>query len=150
MRIAAAFVIAALVLTGIVLGAGLAHLFAMPNKMGSARDEYLVAQQVYRGWALVGVPLYLDMIVILLAAWCIGTDGPVGWALGAVGFLLLGHVVFWTWTYPANTATGQWTTLPQNWEALRREWEFSHAVGALCSVAALFCLAVAAVRVPRR
>ncbi|HVY58481.1 MAG TPA: DUF1772 domain-containing protein [Xanthobacteraceae bacterium] len=147
MRIAAALLIAAIVLTGIVLGAGLAHLLAMPNKMGLAREDYLVAQQVYRGWAFVGVPLYLDMIVILLAAWRMGaTDGPVGWALLALGFLVLGQIVFWIWTYPANVATAQWTTLPKDWEVLRRQWEISHAAGALCSLAALFSLAVAAVK----
>jgi hypothetical protein len=147
MRIAAVLLIAAIVLTGIVLGAGLAHLFAMPNKLGLAREDYLVAQQVYRGWAFIGVPLYLDMIVILLAAWRMGaTEGPVGWTLLAFGFLVLGQILFWIWTYPANAATAQWTTLPKDWEALRRQWEISHAVGALCSLAALFSLGVAAVK----
>jgi hypothetical protein len=149
MRDTAALIVAALMLTAIVLGAGLAHMFEMLNKFNLARDDYLIVQQIYRGWALVGIPLYLAMIVILLAAWRLRAAGALAtWVLGAFGALLLGHVVFWIWTYPANAATAQWTMLPDGWQSLRRQWEVSHAVGALCSLAALFCLSVAAVRLP--
>ena len=52
----------------------------------------------------------------------------------------LNLLVFFTWTYPANLATENWTRMPADWEALRRQWEYSHAVNAgvtflaLCSV----------------
>jgi hypothetical protein len=32
-----------------------AHLAEMPHKIALTRDEYLVVQQIYRGWALFGV-----------------------------------------------------------------------------------------------
>jgi hypothetical protein len=40
------------------------------------------------------------------------------------------QVVFWTFTYPANLQTLNWTVLPANWETLRARWEYSHAAGA--------------------
>jgi hypothetical protein len=48
--------------------------------------------------------------------------------------------VFWMYTFPANQATRNWTALPQDWEPLRAQWEYSHAVGALFHIAALVLL----------
>jgi hypothetical protein len=39
-------------------------------------------------------------------------------------------VVFFGFTFPANRRTRDWTVLPDTWEALRRQWEYSHAVSA--------------------
>jgi hypothetical protein len=47
------------------------------------------------------------------------------------------QVVFWTYTYPANQATNNWTILPENWAELRRQWEVSHAVSAVLNFIAL-------------
>ena len=44
--------------------------------------------------------------------------------------IALSLVVFFLFTYPANQQTQNWTTLPDSWETLRRQWEYSHAVGA--------------------
>jgi hypothetical protein len=38
--------------------------------------------------------------------------------------------------------TDNWTLQPENWEALRRQWEYSHAVNAGVTFLA-FCLATA-------
>jgi hypothetical protein len=50
--------------------------------------------------------------------------------LGATLCIGLTLVVFFLFTYPANQQTHNWTMLPDNWEALRRQWEYSHAAGA--------------------
>jgi hypothetical protein len=52
--------------------------------------------------------------------------------LTLVAFLCIAgaQVVFWTYTYPANQATNNWTVLPANWLTLRTQWEYSHATGA--------------------
>jgi hypothetical protein len=46
-------------------------------------------------------------------------------------------------------ATQNWTVLPDNLQALRRQWEYSHAVNAVLNFLAL-CLVVAASLAPRR
>ena len=50
------------------------------------------------------------------------------------------HGLYWLYTYPANRATNDWTEAPENWEALRAQWEYSHAAAALLNVAALIAL----------
>jgi hypothetical protein len=32
-----------------------AHLSELPNKIGSPADQYVLVQQIYRGWALFGI-----------------------------------------------------------------------------------------------
>ena len=50
------------------------------------------------------------------------------------------QVVFWTFTFPANQATVNWTEIPENWEALRTRWEYSHAAGAGLNLVAMISL----------
>jgi hypothetical protein len=40
----------------------LAHLLELPNKIGLARDDYLTVQQIYRGWALLGIVVVAALI----------------------------------------------------------------------------------------
>ncbi len=60
--------------------------------------------------------------------------------------LLMGLVlaVFFAWTYPANLATENWTRVPPDWEAVRRQREHSHAANAGLTFLAL-CLVVLSV-----
>jgi hypothetical protein len=46
-------------------------------------------------------------------------------------------VVFFTWTYPANQATADWTVVPDDWRELRRHWEYAHAANAVLTFLAL-------------
>jgi hypothetical protein len=57
--------------------------------------------------------------------------------------------VFFTWTYPGNVATKNWTVAPANWEYLRTRWEYSHAANAGLAFAS-FCLMTLASLTPRR
>ena len=50
------------------------------------------------------------------------------------------QALFWGFTFPANTATVNWTTRPDSWETLRTQWEYSHAVGSLLTLTALVAL----------
>jgi hypothetical protein len=137
----------ALVVTAIALAPGLAHLFSMNTKMRAGQNDYFVMQQAYNGWALLGVALFAAVFVNALAAWLIRTD-PASAALFAfaAALMIVNLAVFFGWTFPANQATRNWTVAPENWRALRRNWELSHAVNALITLGAFMCAAWGAVR----
>lgn len=142
----------AVVLTALALLPGGAHLMALPAKIAMPEDPYFVIQQIYRGWALAGVVIFLAIFANIAAA-VLTRHSRRKWQLfGAAGLLIAATLaVFFAWTYPANQATGNWTSTPENWEQLRTEWEYSHAVNAAITFLALLCSVAAAVSTdPRR
>jgi amino acid permease len=128
----------AIMLTAIALGAGLAHFFELPNKIGLGADDYLTVQRNYDNWWIVGlvVPLALLSVIALTVA-LRGSGLPFTLALVALALLVCELGVFWGFTAPVNRATENWTMLPENWQALRAQWEYSHAVRAIIYLLAL-------------
>ena len=131
----------ALIFAALSLGPALAHLFALPNKIGMTEADYFVAQQIYRGWSLLGVVVFAALLSTLALAWALRRGGAArSWALIAFLCVVGTQAIFWTWTYPANRETENWTKVPADWQRLRAEWEYSHAASAglnLFAVAAL-------------
>jgi amino acid permease len=128
----------AIMLTAIAMGAGLAHLFELPNKINISAADYLTVQRNYDNWWIVGLSVPLAFISVLgLAISLRGTGTPFTFALIAVALLVGEMVAFWGFTAPVNRATENWTMLPSNWEELRDQWEYSHAVRAILYVVAM-------------
>ena len=140
----------AIVLTALALVPGGAHLFALPNKIGMAREAYFTAQQIYAGWALLGIVLFAALFANLALAIVMRGERPA-FIFALLGFLCLAAnlAIFFAFTFPANQATANWMQAPENWEALRAQWEYSHAVNALLTFAAL-CSVVLATLAARR
>jgi hypothetical protein len=59
------------------------------------------------------------------------------------------QVIFWTFTYPVNVATNNWTITPQDFEAVRQQWEYSHAVNAVLTFVALVTITLSALNFKR-
>jgi hypothetical protein len=134
----------AVIITGLALIGPASHLFVLPNKIGMPQDQYFIAQSIYSGWWRVGLLLPLAVVANLLLAYVVHTDfWALRFALTAAALVAIELVIFAVWTQPANAATQNWTTQPANWEALRVQWEYSHAVNAGIMFAA-FCLSTAA------
>lgn len=129
---------AALMLTALALVPTGAHLFELPHKIGLNEQQYFTVQQIYRGWAWFGSVLIASIIANLGAAAVIRRRRQRFSPSLAAGLLMAGTLlVFFVWTYPANHLTENWTVVPTDWQSLRRQWEFSHAVNALLTFAAL-------------
>src|SRR3546814_17304030 len=64
-----------------------------------------------------------------------------------MAFLLVTAVlaIFFAGAFPANQETQNWTVIPSDWEELRRQWEYSHAINALLILIAFSALALEAV-----
>jgi hypothetical protein len=129
------------VLAALALVPAMARVLEMRNKLALSRAEYKTVQQLYRGWSLAGVVVVGALLATALLAYQVRHDAArFALALSALGCIVATQVVFWTWTFPVNKATSNWTVLPDDWEALRRRWERSHAASAVLNLAALLCL----------
>jgi hypothetical protein len=140
--------ILALTLTAIVLVPSAAHLFELPGKIGLDRDAYFIVQGIYAGWALFGIPMVAAVLANGALALALRRRDPAAarWALASAALIAASLVIFFTWTFPANQSTANWTQKPDNWEILRQQWEYSHAANALVTLAAFLASAMAAVR----
>jgi hypothetical protein len=140
----------AVVLTALALVPAGAHLFELPNKIGLSQQDYFTVQAIYRGWALFGFVLIPAILANLAHAALLWPQRSAFW-LALVGFLCVAGslAVFFTWTFPTNQATANWTEAPGNWEALRTQWEYSHAVNAVLTFVGL-CAATLAVLAAER
>jgi hypothetical protein len=136
---------AALLASALVLGPALAHVLELPNKIDLPREEYFIVQKAYRGWSQIAWVLGVQVVSLLVAAILARAERRVMvLTLVAVACVLAAQGLFWTFTYPANVATDNWTIVPDNWDGLRRQWEYSHAAGAAFQLLG-FCLLVCAV-----
>ena len=131
----------ALLLVALALAPALAHLMELPNKIRLPGEQYLTVQQWYRGWNRLGIIVIAALVSTLALTLMVrGRDGEFAWALAACVFIALTQVVFWAFTFPVNRKTSNWTLMPQNWDALRHRWEYSHAASAALTLLALVCL----------
>jgi hypothetical protein len=128
----------AVMLTALALVPGGAHLFALWNKIDLPQDAYFTVQGIYRGWALFGFVLIPALVANLTLAFLRRHEVRASALAFAAAVLMAATlVIFFTWTYPANVATQNWTAVPLDWEALRRAWDYSHAVNAMLTFFAL-------------
>jgi ribose/xylose/arabinose/galactoside ABC-type transport system permease subunit len=130
-----------LLFTALALAPSLGHLLELPNKINLSAEDYLTVQQIYRGWALLGIVVFGALLSTLVLT-IIVRKKRRAFILTLIAFLCIvgTQVVFWTFTYPANEATNNWTVLPGNWLELRNQWEYSHATGAGLNLIALITL----------
>jgi hypothetical protein len=138
---------ASLLLVSLSLVPAGAHLFVLPNKIGMNASDYLIAQQLYRGWAYLGLLIFGAIVSTLILAYEVRHARALFMpALVSLAFLAASQLVFWTMNFPANQQTHNWVTLPDNWESLRLRWEIGHALSAAFIFAALIALLAVFVR----
>jgi hypothetical protein len=135
----------ALLSTALALGAALAHALELPNKISLSEHEYFIVQKAYRGWDRLAFLLLVELCSMSAVAVQWRHEPRILWpTVIAIACLLCAQAAFWIYTYPANTATHNWTTVVPDWQARRRQWEYSHAVGAVFQVLAMNALTIAA------
>jgi hypothetical protein len=129
----------AVLVTGLALIAPGAHVYELPRKIVLPMEQYFVVQGIYPGLLLPAA-----LVADLALAYVVRTDRlAFSLALGAAALLALNLAIFVIWTQPVNSVTNNWLVQTGNWQALRRQWEFSHAVNAGVTLLA-FCLATLA------
>jgi hypothetical protein len=85
----------------------------MPHKMDLSGDEYLRVQQLYAGWAWLGLIVMAALVsTFVLTVLVRQRLRQFALACIALGSVFVTQVIFWTFTFPVNQETHNWTTLP--------------------------------------
>jgi hypothetical protein len=129
----------ALALTALALVPSAAHLFELPAKIGLSREGYFLVQGIYAGWAWFALPILGSVLANCALSASQRREDPASarWALASAALIALSLGIFFIWVFPANQATANWTSIPGDWEVLRRDWEYGHAANAVIVFAAL-------------
>jgi hypothetical protein len=127
-----------------------AHLFELANKISLPQTEYMMIQKIYAGWSLFGIAIVAAFLLTLIHTFMARADRTAFLlSLTAVLCLAATQVIFWSFTYPINVASKNWTVTPENFEAARRQWEYSHALNAVITFVAFVAITLS-VLVDRR
>lgn len=133
-----------IVLTGTALVAPGAHLYEMSHKLTLTEDQYYLVQGHYQGWWIAGLLLPAALLANSALAVLAWRDIPTrALALGATALVGINLLIFFIWTNPVNATTENWTVRTPDWQTLRLQWEYSHALNAGVTFLA-FCLVAAA------
>jgi len=118
-----------------------AHFFELANKMSMSPAAYMTVQHIYAGWSFFGIPIISALLLTLIHTFMVRNDRSAFiLSFSAAAFLAVTQVIFWMFTYPINVASNNWTATPEDFEAARRQWEYSHAVNAVLTFVAFVAI----------
>lgn len=121
-----------------------AHFFELANKMSLSPAEHMTVQKIYAGWSFFGIAIVAALLLTLMHTFMVrGNRSAFLLSLTALLCLAATQVIFWMFTYPMNVASNNWTVTPEDFEAARRQWEYSHAVNAVLTFVALVAITLA-------
>jgi hypothetical protein len=111
----------------------------------------MITQRIYAGWDLFGILIAAALIATAAHTWSLRYERTAAFSLSASACILIviSQIIFWTFTYPMNALTENWTVMPADFVSARRQWEYSHAVNAIVTLMA-FLAAVGSVILSRR
>jgi hypothetical protein len=139
-----------LMFVALSLAPALGHLLEMPAKMRYEGPLWLtISQTLYGAFGTVGGAFEAGAVIttVVLVLLVRRRHPAFGWTLLAALCVLLAHAAFWIWLAPVNAAVAASTlaTLPDNWMALRTQWEYTHAARAVLQAVAFGALAISIV-----
>lgn len=135
----------AILFCGLALVPSGAHALELVNKLEMPAGDYMVAQRSYRGWAFAGIFVVAALLFTGGLSLALRGEAPsFRPALFAFLCLVATQLVFWLFTYPMNVRTHNWTSVPKDFEAARRQWEYSHATSAVLNLLAFVGVILAA------
>lgn len=140
------------------LSAGMAfcHLLEMPARLSYSPELWTRVTVIEGTYRLFGPPVGALIEVGALAAAAVsallwrGRGWRFYFALTGALLLAAAQIVWWMTVFPVNQAMVGWSpeNIPENFDALRRQWETSHAARAALIVTGLSFIAGGAIRKP--
>jgi hypothetical protein len=133
-----------MVFMGLLLVPAGAHFFEMPAKIVLSPQDYMIVQQIYAGWALFGIVIFGAMILLAIHAFMVRRNRLAIWlSLMALVLIAITQGIFWTYTFPMNDLSRNWTVTPSDLGHARYQWEMSHAVNAVLNFVAYIAATMA-------
>lgn len=133
-RLLDAVQLTAVALVAIAMAATLGGALSLPARLQLQPSDYLMAQRLGHSALLVGVLGVLALAAAAVHSFLVReTTAAFAWSIVAVCGLAAAQIVFWAVAFPIIAVTQDWTVVPEDFEAVRHQWEYAlAAAGALC------------------
>lgn len=137
-----------IILSALVTGMALCHALELPAKMQYSASQYIAIQNsLYVAFGPPNIGAIIEpaapLAAIGLAVLVRKRRPAFQLTLVAIAFMVLAFpVIFFAFTEPVNAAIRNATpeSIPENWEQLRNQWEYSHLARFICHFAAFSAL----------
>jgi hypothetical protein len=123
-----------IILTALTMGMAFCHMLELPAKMSYDAALWVRIQHtLYRAFGAQGVGAWIELASILttiVLSFLIRQRRPAFyWTVAATVCLVVAHVIWWLFVFPANAELARWTTetVPADWTRWRARWEYAHA-----------------------
>ncbi len=135
-----------LVLAGIAFGPAFSHLLEMPVKLNLPPSDYVIVQQIYTAFGVVGA-IVEPAAIVSAGVLAFLVRGRRAFRPALVGALCLVASLL-IWVAIVNPVSASWQTaspsmLPESFSSLRMRWELGHATRALLHFGAFVSLILA-------
>ncbi|UYG04412.1 hypothetical protein OCT51_03370 [Halomonas sp. LR3S48] len=155
--------LATLLLVAVTMGLSLAHALEFPGKLRLDEPTYRAVQAIYYPGFTIGglIGEFGGMLALIVLLILTPTNAErFWWIAAALGFLLLGHAVYWIVTHPVNAAWlkntsltgasqmffGLFSSPDADWQHMRNLWEYSHVARAILHMLGFISMALALIR----
>lgn len=131
----------AIALVSVAMASTLGGALSLPARLGLQPSDYVMAQRLDHSALLVGVLGVLALAAAALHSFLVrGHAAAFAWSIVAVAGIAAGQIVFWSVAFPIISLTDSWTTVPDDFESIRRQWEYALAAAGALSFGALLAL----------
>jgi hypothetical protein len=136
--------VTAMILTALALALTGSHLFQIPSRLSLTDLDYIFIQSLGSGKTLIWPLLFGALLSDIALVAGLGRRPEARLVSLAALLMALGIFILLAVILPASRATAGWTVLPDDWDRLRRFWEYGHAVTGLLVFLAFCALTLAA------
>lgn len=131
----------AIALVAVAMASTLGGALSLPARLQLQPSDYMMAQRLNHSALMVGILGVLALAASALHSFLVrGNAAAFAWSIVAVAGIAAGQIVFWSVAFPIISLTQSWTTVPDDFESVRHQWEYALASAGALSFGALLAL----------
>jgi len=128
-------------LIAIALAPTLGSALSLAGRLQLQPADYLAVQRLGHSALVVGTLGGLALLISALHTFLVReTSAAFAWSIVAVCGLAAAQIVFWSVAFPIILVTQDWSVVPDDFNDLRRQWEYALAFAGVLSFGALLAM----------
>lgn len=125
-------------LVAIAIAPTLGGALSLPAHLSLKPADYVSSQRLDHSALLVGTLGIFALVAAGIHSFLVRSSvAAFAWSLVAAAGLAAAQIVFWAVAFPVLSITDNWNLIPDDFESVRRQWEYALAASGVLSLGAL-------------